>query len=131
MANYKHWFHVHDNSIMVSWRRNNTTWISAGVRRILGALSAWISLKTFYIFQILLYTKTNLHLLYSTKEVFFSRSQHITRILITVTLDITHNRLAKYVFHSKINIVQFINILLEATWTTSLNRFKTKIHSWL
>ncbi len=84
-----------------------------------------LTIVNLYIFQTLMFTKTNL-------PSFFTRSnihEHNTRN--NTKLDIPQHRLTKFGSSFKVNCIRFFNKLPNSAQITPINNFKNKLYNWL
>ncbi len=78
-----------------------------------------------YIYQILIYTKINLHLFFTRENV----HQHSTRF--SHKLDLPQHRLSKTGSSYKANCIKFFNKLHVSAHDTTLTNFKNRLTLWL
>ncbi len=93
--------------------------------RPLFAQTKILTVINLYIYQILIYAKTNIHL-YNTRQ---DIHPHSTRN--RCKLDIPQHRLAKFGTSHQVNIIKFFNKFPEKARDISLKRFKEKTLQWL
>jgi hypothetical protein len=84
-----------------------------------------LTIINLYIFQVLVYTKNNLNLFTTRKDIHSHDTRNRTK------LDIPQHRLSKFGTSHKVNCVNFFNKLDESARTVSMRIFRNKLFHWL